>query len=127
MAPTAVVVVNDDPTLQVQLEQRLVERDYAPIPQPGPAAARTQLTAAQPAAVVVRLPSASAAQEQALLSHLQHDPTSRQLPVLLCSDRPALLQSAVRALQPRPGVVLASTPDADELVAKLAATEARHP
>ena len=127
MAPTAVVVVNDDPTFQAQLEQCLAETAYAPMPQPTPAAARAQLTAVQPAAVVVKLPSTSPAQEQALLTHLQQDPTSRQIPVLLCSDHPALLQRAVRALQPRPGVVLASTPDADELVAKLAAAAERHP
>ncbi len=120
MPPTSVVVVNDDPALQAQLEQCLTDTDYTPIPQPAPTEATTQIAETQPAAVVVKLPSASPPeQEHVLLAHLQDDPSSREIPVLVCSDRPAVLQSAVQALQPRPGVVLASAPDAEELRAKL--------
>ncbi len=120
MPPTPVLVVNDDPALQAQLEDRLVDTPYEPIPQPSLAAAASQIAAAQPAAVVVKLPSESPPQEErALLAHLNDDPGSREIPVLVCSDRPAVLQSAVQELQPRPGVVLVSAPDAEELRAKL--------
>jgi hypothetical protein len=120
MNPAAVVIVNDDPTLQAQLDQCLADTDYAPLPQPAPAAAATQIAAAHPAAIVVKLPTQHPPQEEhALLAHLHDDPGSRQIPVVVCSDRPAVLQSAVQALQPRPGLVLASAPDAEELRAKL--------
>ena len=125
MTPAPVIVVNDDPTLQTQLEPCLADTAYAPIRQPWSTDAPTRLAQTQPVAVVVNLPSAgSPDQERSLLAHLQEDPGLRQTAVLVCSDRPAILQSAVQALQPRPGVVLASVPDAEELRAKLQATQA---
>ena len=128
MDPAPVLVVNDDPTFQTQVEDCLSTSGYRPLPQPWAALAPATLAHALPAAIVVHLPSAGPPeQEHALLARLQADPHLRPIPVLLCSARPALLQSAVHTLQPRPGVVLASTPGADELVAKLAVAAAGHP
>jgi hypothetical protein len=125
MSAERIVIVNDDPTLQTELEHHCADTPYAPYPQPWSADAAALLAASPPVAVVVHVPSAlPPAQEGAVLAELQADPALRQIPVLVCSDRPAILQSAVQELQPRPGAVLASAPDAEELRAKLQTTQA---
>ncbi len=124
MSPVPVVVVNDDRSLQAQLEHCLADIGFESILKPWPADSPTSFEQEPPVAVVVNLPSdGPPQQEQVLLARLHDDPAIRQVPVLVCSDRPAILQSAVTALQPRPGVVIASAPDAEELVAKLRAAQ----
>jgi len=124
MSSERVVIVDDDPALYAQLEHRCAGTSYTPRAQPWSADAAARLAEAQPAAVVIHVPSAGPApQEASLLAHLQEDPDIRHVPVVVCSERPAVLQSAVQALQARPGVVLASAPVAEEVVSKLQAAQ----
>jgi DNA-binding NtrC family response regulator len=117
MSPTPIIVVNDNPTFQEQLEQRLVASAYEATILPSSAPLSLTDEHQRPGAVVINVPcNQRLAQEQCLQALLDDDP---QVPVLVCSDRPTVLQSAVKALSSRPGTVLACSPDADELLAKL--------
>ena len=118
------VIINDDPILQEQLEQRLVDPTYKLIPLPATAPSSTTIEQVHPAVIVVNVPGHhSLEQEQPLLELLHNDPFIQKIPVLVCSDRPAVLQSVMRKLQQRPGVVLASRPDVEELLVKLRFTQ----
>jgi hypothetical protein len=127
MSPTSVIMFNDDPVLQEQLEYRIVGPAYTLITLSSAALSSTIIEQAHPAVIVINVSSHhSSEQEQsflALLSLLHTDSLIAQIPVVVCSDRRAVLQSVIQDLQPRPGAVSCSEPEVDELLAKLQFTQ----
>lgn len=128
MDTLVVIFVNHNSTLQAEVEQCFVDVPYKLISHSQPEDARQALALEPPTAIVVILPSdAPREQEQALMAQLQSDPDAQQIPVLVCSDQPAVLRSAVHALQQRPGKVHASSTDAKEILAQLQAFKENNP
>jgi hypothetical protein len=56
-----------------------------------------------------------------LLGWVHHDPVARRIPVLVCAETIELLPYAVRALCHRPGLVVASSLERNEFLAKFSA------
>jgi DNA-binding NtrC family response regulator len=124
MSTKPVVVVNTDPALQANLEQRLADTAHDLVLSPTAADAPAVISESHPTAIVVNLPcDASPEHEQSLLEHLCEDAESRETPVVLSSERPAVLQSAMSQLRSRPGGVQASIPDAEEIAVKVDVAE----
>lgn len=125
MSPTPIVMFNDDPMLQAQLEHSLVGPAYKLITLPLAALSSTTIEQAHPEVIVINVSRHhSPEQDQsflALLGLLHTDSLIDQIPVVVCSDHPAILQSVIHDLQPRPGAVSCSQPELGELMAKIEA------
>jgi hypothetical protein len=125
MSPTSVVMFNDDPMLQAQLEHSLIGPVYNLITLPSSALSSTMIEQAHPEVIVINISRHhSPGQEQSfleLLGVLHTNSRISQIPIVVCSDRPALLQSVLHDLHPRPGAVSCSQPELGELMAKIEA------
>ncbi len=120
-APT-VVIVDQEGAFLDQMQHILIDTQYQPIVKHWTEDAPAAIVRAHPDAVVVNLPGdCPQAWEAALLAMLHDDPAIHHIPVVVCSENPAVLQSVVKELHTRTGTVIASSSDPDEVRAKLKA------
>jgi CheY-like chemotaxis protein len=111
-----ITVVEQDPILSMLVMELLAESDYAPMLWTEHIGAIAFIRRMMPDLIILDLWLRSRGDGWTVFNHLQHDPATRQIPIILCADDSLLLQMDEAQLVERAAAVLEKPFEIDHLL-----------